>query len=86
MKKKNKTISPPIYVQVTNCERLNIRESPIATSEVVRIVNKGTVLITSSFDPDRVEVRFMDGSDLVGYALKDYLKVISDREAEEAMR
>lgn len=63
---------PMIHIRVVDCERLNIREGPIATSKVVKVVEKGTRLMTPSLRYDRIKVYSDEG--FIGYALKDYLE------------
>lgn len=71
-----------IYVRVANCDRLNIREGPIATSKVVKVVDKGTRLLTYSMTPDRVKVYSTVDNEFIGYALKDYLEKEDNDERE----
>lgn len=91
MKKKRKDeIFPPIYCKVSNCDRLNIREAPIATSKVVWIANKGDILMTTGPFPKgstsaRLEVYSTDGNARAGYALSDYLEEIGMVEAERSI-
>lgn len=75
-----KPFTPRTY-EVTNCDRLNLREAPNASAEVAKVLSKGDRLIELpqpvGVDCGNFVLVKVPGEKIIfGYCMKDYLKVI----------
>lgn len=64
---------------VANCKRLNVRRKPEKTAEILTIIEEGTAVTIndslSSEDFYSVTVELPDGATMVGYCMKQYIKI-----------
>lgn len=74
-----KTTVKPIIGFVSNCEKLNIRNTPDIDSEILIVVNKGTkVEINEELSNDKfysVTAYCPNDITVIGYAMKDFITI-----------
>lgn len=63
--------------EVCNCEKLNVRTLPDISSEIVRVLNKGELVITKTDTvAEWAAVEFGQYNEWSGYCLTKYLRII----------
>lgn len=81
--KKAQTFSPTMTFEVVNCSRLNVRARPDISSEVVTVINKGSLLNSPSTEDARHEGwraiygTLSNGDEFVGFCKEEFLKELT---------
>lgn len=68
--------SKPIIGVVANCSKLNVRENPYPTADVLGVINADTELIISEAESNKEFYKICTASGLEGYCMKKFVTIM----------